>query len=183
MTDPTKDTAELDRLRDHNAELLADLKKAKAKLAESETALAEKETAIVKAQADLRAIRIDGPVNDAVAKVSVVLPRIFRAEFERYYRFELGEDGKIAIQTLDGKEAKIKIPGKEREFRKAELTEADLYELCDMTGDDGTFDSILRANQKSGSGAPPPGAGGYSFSSNSEKPKPRKEDGLKFGLK
>lgn len=140
---------ELERLRAHNAELLGDMKKLRAKFAAQAKELDE-------ARAALHATRVDGPVGEAIAEVAAVSPRIFRSEFERHYKFAAGDDGKVAIQKHDGTPATIQRGDKRV---AAMLNAADLRALCAATGEAATFDALLRADNKAGSGAPTNGGG------------------------
>ncbi|QIB66972.1 hypothetical protein [Kineobactrum salinum] len=121
MTEKTPEQQEIETLREHNADLLADLKKVRKKLAEavehSEALSTERDTA----QGDLRRLMLEKPVNAMLDRVAV-LPKHFRTEFEsRGYRFELDNEN-VVIRDTEGNPAMI-------DDREATFTEADIKDL------------------------------------------------------
>ncbi|MEW9570854.1 hypothetical protein ABQJ54_03765 [Rhodanobacter sp. Si-c] len=127
MTDQkTPEQIEIDTLRAHNAELLADLKAAKANAkasAEQVTALTGERDA---ALAQVRAVTIGQPVQAMAERISN-LPDVFIAEIERNgWRFEHDGAG-IVLRDADGKPVMLRDGATERE---AKFTEADLRTAC-----------------------------------------------------
>lgn len=123
MTDQTAEQKEIETLREHNAELLADLKKARRKITElseqAETLSTERDGA----KDELVSITLQKPVEAMLERVSV-LPEHFQTEFKaKGYSFEL-EDGKVVIKTSDGSRAML-IDGYKKS-REAQFTEDDL---------------------------------------------------------
>lgn len=133
MTEKTPEQKEIDALREHNAELLADLRKARKKLAElteqAEALTAERDAAHV----EVRRIKLERPVQAMLERVAL-LPEHFLSEFNaRGYRFELEGDD-VVIRDSDGNpallgEAKRGPHGSEVQMREAQFTEDDIRAL------------------------------------------------------
>lgn len=128
MTDKTPEQIEIETLRAHNAELLADLKAAKASgktlAAQVESLTAERD----QAAAQVQALTIGQPVQ-AMAERIATLPDLFIAEFERRgWHFEHTDAG-LVIRDAEGNPAMLQDSEKD-EPREARFTEADVRALC-----------------------------------------------------
>lgn len=163
MTSQTPEQIEIETLRAHNAELLADLKTAKGnakKLAEqAETMTAERDAAT----AQVQALTIGQPVQ-AMAERIATLPDVFIAEVERRgLRFEHTGTG-LVIRDAEGAPVMLQDDAK-GEPREAQFTEADLRALCleewkpasDRHASRERFAAIIKASPASGGGAIPSG--------------------------
>lgn len=153
MTDNTNtpEAEEIARLRAHSAELLADLKKAKARATELEEALQEAQGARDKAAADLKALRVDQPVAQMLERVAMPnAGELFLAQWAKEYQFADSETG-VCIRDKDGEPVLIKdADGKERE---AQFTEADIRAVVDKSQNKAAFDHITVASHATGGGA------------------------------
>lgn len=140
---------EIERLRAHNAELLADLKTAKREAkdlaGQLEAVTAERDAA----RADYQGIALDAPVKQMAERLAV-LPDHFLAEFGKRYTFARDESG-IVVRDLEGNPATIKDDkGKPR---PALFTEADIRTLCSESDAVQVFNHLLIGSMASGGGA------------------------------
>lgn len=177
----TPEAEEITRLRAHTAELLADLKKAKARATELEEALQEAQGARDKVAADLKALRVDQPVAQMLERVAMPdASELFLAQWAKEYQFADSETG-VCIRDKEGQPVLIKGPdGKERE---AQFTEADIHALVDKSQNAAAFAHITRSASKATGG----GAHGYRGGSASVSPPKAKEGNSapapRFGLR
>lgn len=161
MSDKTPEQQEIETLREHNSELLADLKKARKKaneLTEQVTALeGERDTA----KADLQKVTLGKPVNAMLERLAL-LPEHFQREFnERGYTFDLdGEE--VVIRDAEGNPAMLgEKTGDELTMREAKFTEADIKHLvteewlpeADRSPHVANFNKLIIASRASGGGA------------------------------
>lgn len=132
--DHTEDTKEIETLRNHNAELLADLKKARSKVTglteQLEAATMDKDAAL----AECQRIKFNEPVNKMMQSITD-LPEYFQMEFNALgYRFDLDGE-RIVIRDQDGNPAMVKCGpeptnGEPRRTREAEFAEDDIRHLA-----------------------------------------------------
>ena len=145
MTD-TNTNDELQALRDKNVQLLDEVKRAKAAAKEAQAALdalqAERDAAV----ADVRALRLDGPVDALMDAVSIDA-ELYRSIFGRHYQFAMDDTGAVVIQDSEGKPATI---GKGDSARPATTSPADVIELAAATPD---AEKLQRLRHPSGGGA------------------------------
>ena len=174
MTTPPETTTEalqveIEALRTKNVELLAELKTAKAAAKEAQDALATLQGERDAAVADVRALRLDGPVARVLDEVAVD-PELFRTLWDKHYTFALDDAGAVAIFDKDGNVATVteggstttggnrrgkrpettRVLGKERPAR---FTAEDVRLLCDASPDKPRFDHVLRGFSGYGGGA------------------------------
>lgn len=105
------DLAELERLRTHNAELLAELKTAKAKATALQGQLTTANEERDAARAEVRTVRLDAPVRDLVGRVALPGMGEFLLKMlgERGITFDL--DGEqIVIRDASGNAASVTDP-------------------------------------------------------------------------
>ena len=154
ITDNTTNTtaaAELEALRAHNAELLADLRKAKEAAKDAQAALLDAETARDTAHERYLQAALRGPVERLTDYETKDGP-FFRELFARSYKFALDDDGGIVIRDLEGKPATI--AGKDgKPEREAAFTRDDIMALCAKTPHSDMFDHIIIGSRASGGGA------------------------------
>ncbi|MEN1924810.1 hypothetical protein [Luteimonas qiangzhengi] len=163
MTEKTVDhealTAEVERLRRHSETLLEEKRaERKAKddaLAKLSTVEAERD----KLAGDLKAIRLDGPVERLIEQTATD-PVIFRALFDRAgYRFELGDDERPRIVDSEGEPLAATGPdGKAQPvaFEPAALACFLLppsLPAAEWSDDQRRFASVLAGSKATGSGA------------------------------
>lgn len=175
MSDKTPEQIEIESLRNHNAELLNDLKKAKAKvntLTEELDAMTKDRDAKVN---EYKSVTLDGPVNDMLNRISV-MPEYFQSEFNaRGYEFSF-KNGQIVVQDASGN--RIKFTDEKGKLREVEFCEADIKRLVLEEGiakDDRTehahkFEHLIKASMASGGDAPGGANHGNISTSSSEKP-------------
>lgn len=144
-------TKELESLRAHNAELLADLKKAKAKAKELgeqlEAVTAERD----QAHAAVQATKLDQPVAELLARVSLA-PEAFGTMFRQDgYTFALDGD-QVVIRDKYGNVPTLKDDkGKPR---PAQFTADDVAALAEASPRRSEYMHVLKAHsQASGGGA------------------------------
>lgn len=97
----TKTEHDVDGLLRKNAELLADIKKLKGRIAEIE---GERDTAVQEAEAvrgTLHRVQLDEPIEAALADAFRLPWRIVRPLVEEHFSFELGEDGKPVVTAKE----------------------------------------------------------------------------------
>lgn len=162
MTEKT----ELERLREHNAELLGEAKAAKAKIKQYET-----EAATLKAERDAAVKRLYDATTGR--RVNALVESLMPGKLSRFLLAELQEQGRL------------KIEGEEITLHNADGTPAkispdDHEAVYTWLRDEGTFNHVLR-----GSGASGGGASGSSIapSSSTPEPKPEEKPFPSFGLK
>lgn len=128
---------ELETLRAHSAELLADLRKAKATIKELTEQLEATTSERDAAKQAWRDLTLERPVQAMLEQVAI-LPDYFMAEFNaRGYRFELDDDSEVIIVDGDGNPAQVgesrRVSGElkpEITMRPATFTEADIRKLA-----------------------------------------------------
>lgn len=192
--------AELERLRTKNVELLAELKTAKATATDAQAALDALQGERDAALADVRALRLDGPVGRALADVSVDA-ELFGQMFGRHYKFALDDNGAIVILDKDGNPAIAKepdvvtyakdhrgrptrseasrTPGKERPARFPD----DVALLAQGTPDAEKFEHLFVRSRASGGGAPGSPAPLSTMPPPSDKPAPAAPPQPQFGIR
>jgi|GEM_PF-4646573 len=144
-------------------ELLGEVKKLKARLADLE---GERDTAVARAdtaEADLRRVRLDDPVEQIMGDLFTIKLRHALPEVKDHFDFALDDDGAVKFTTKDGEPVKITEGGKERE---AGFTAEDIRAALT---EHGGFDEILRAPGVGGSGKPPASTSGAVASDRAEK--------------
>lgn len=149
MTDTAHDTdndsAEIERLRAKNAELLAELKTFKTKATESGS---EVETL----RAQVEEYRLHRPVADLLGKV-LVASKYSAAELAEHFKFELNEAGEIEMRDTEGKPVQVteKVDGKPV-TRPIRLEEDEVWRY--LAHDYQKLNHIVRASKATGGGAP-----------------------------
>ena len=130
-------------------ELLGEVKKLKARVADLEGERDAAQGRADTAEADLRRVRLDEPVEQIMGDLFVVKLRHAMPEVKDHFDFALGDDGAVRFTTKEGEPVKITEGGKERE---AAFTAGDIRKAL---AEHGGFDEILRAEGVGGSGKPP----------------------------
>ena len=150
-TDETPD--ELSRLRAHNADLLADLREAKAAAREAQAAQAQAEAARDEALQRYKHAALDVPVRNLIDHETFEgKGELFRELFSRSYTFALDDDARVVIHDRDGNPVEIK--GNEGEApRHAEFNRDDIMALIKTTDHADVLGSIYRGSRASGGGA------------------------------
>lgn len=161
---------EIERLRQKNAELLNESKKAKARTSELESALQA-------ANGKLMDLELNKPVEAMLKDLFIVSPRLARMELEEHYQFVLGEDGKIQMQDKQGKPVEVQLDNEET-IRPAQFTPKDIESALVKSG---KFNSILIGSRASGGGASgvKSGSGYTPKSAPATEPKPASPFGLR----
>jgi hypothetical protein len=95
------DTDELTRLREHNRELLAELKTAKGELKTAQDALGIAQEAQAKAEQGFNAVRLGDPLK-AICKQLSPHPGLFEQKLREVADFRLNAEGFPEIFTKDG---------------------------------------------------------------------------------
>lgn len=177
MTDTAHDTdndsaetsAEIERLRAKNAELLAELKTFKSKAADSGT-----ELEALRSQVD--EYRLQRPVADLLSKV-LVASKYSAAELAEHFKFELNEAGEIEMRDAEGKPVMVadKVDGKPV-TRPIRLEEDEVWRY--LAHDYQKLNHIVRSSKATGSGAP-----GARPSSAPHRQAPAAPKGEGFGLR
>lgn len=130
MTDSrTPQEIEIDTLRSHNAELLAELKAAKRQAGELTEQVAtltgERDTA----HADLQAATVGQPVNAMLERIATV-PKLLKGLLDEHGYTFANEDGRIVMRDRDGKVPQIlSIAGGKTTSRDMAFTEDDMTRL------------------------------------------------------
>lgn len=105
MTEENKH--DVDGLLRKNAELLAEVKSLKANLAEIETerdaALADSEAA----NATVRQIAVETPIEDEFGQAFVAPWRVVRPLLDEHFDFAISDQGAISIKSKDGEELSL----------------------------------------------------------------------------
>lgn len=135
-------------------ELLGEVRKLKARVAELEGDVSAAVARADTAEADLRRVRLDEPVAHVLGDLFAINLRHALPEVKDHFDFALGDDGNVRFTTKDGSPVTIKDGAKEREagFSAADIRAALIQH--------GGFDEILRAPGVGGSGKPPGSGGG-----------------------
>lgn len=148
MTDQTQDhTAELERLRTHNAELLTELREARRGRTEAQDRVTELEGELNKANGTLRTITLDQPAEAAIAAAiegshGPVAPLEWAKDaIGRFYDIEL-RDGRPVFVTKDDAKKVIELTDLKDELRRAARDD----------GDKTLLQHILPATQGGGAG-------------------------------
>ncbi len=94
--------AELETLRRVNAELLQKSATRKARIQELEASVGTITAEATEAKARIKALTIDGPVNDLCESISVA-PQALRAALEAEYKIEMREGVLMLVNPSDGK--------------------------------------------------------------------------------
>lgn len=95
-------TVELETLRRVNAELLQKKEKHKLAIAAQEQSVAELTARLTAANDTIREIRVGEPVKALAAELSTV-PGLFMETLAKTVKFDLDQNGKLAVFNLDGK--------------------------------------------------------------------------------
>lgn len=155
MTDTNKpavedQAAEIERMRAHSTELLAELKQARARIKELEQSAANDSEIVAAAKTELLNIKLNNPVEAILGSV-LVGAKYSKQEIAEHYKFELNDAGEIEMRDLEGKPVMIteRIGGKDTS-RKLRFEEQDVWRFLTSTG---KFDHIVRSSGASGSGA------------------------------
>lgn len=125
-------------------ELLAEVRKLKARLAEVE---GERDTALeraAKAEGDFQRVTVDEPVEAVLSQVFAVPLRYVMPDLKEHYSFGRDQEGQLQFRTKDGEPVMVKD-------RDAAFTEEDIYDALAETG---KFGEVLRASRAVGSGSP-----------------------------
>src|SRR6056297_1082184 len=96
-------------------ELLGEVKKLKAKVADLEGERDAEKTRADTAEADLRRVRLDDPVEQIMGDLFTIKLRHALPEVKDHFDFVLGDDGAVRFTDKDGEPVKIIDGGKERE--------------------------------------------------------------------
>lgn len=160
-------TAELERLRTANSELVEKSTKRKARIAELEARVSELESANTTLSAGLRQATIETPLKHMSEQISTC-PELWLEQFSKHYKLEM-VDGELTLQSANGEPVMDK-GGKAIQFER----EALLKFLIE--GDDArakAFRAITIVSRASGSAVPV---------TRQEPVKPR-QPGHQFGLR
>ncbi|MBT8766870.1 hypothetical protein [Metapseudomonas boanensis] len=180
MADPTYEelSSENARLRQKNAELLDELKKARGRLKELEAAQPEGLSELETLRAEVLDLKLHKPVA-AMLKGVLVSPKYSAQELAEHYKFELNEAGEIEMRDLEGNPVTVaeKVDGKEV-TRSVRFEEMDIWRYLVNTGN---FNHIIRGSRASGSGAIPSAA--RTFTTQQEKAQQPAQAKPNFGLK
>ncbi len=161
--------SEIERLRAKNAELLGELKAAKASATDAQTAAETVTAERDAARAEVRALRLDEPVNGLLRDVAVDAD-LFAQVFGRHYRFDLDDQNRIAIfdqdgnpatvvdmpPTVSGGNARSQRPNTQQTAgtrRPATFTADDVRKLAEASPDAESFGRLLAGSRASGGGA------------------------------
>lgn len=108
QTPSTGDANELATLRTHNAELLADLKIAKARVSSLQSELEAANSAKDAAVKELHTLKLDHPVNALLEEIAMpgMAPALAKMIAARGYTFEL-DNNEIVIKDADGNRATV----------------------------------------------------------------------------
>ncbi len=139
--------AELETLRRVNAELLQKNSTRKARISELEASVGTLTTETTEAQARIKALTIDGPVNDLCESLSKA-PKTLRAALESDYRIEMRDNVLTLVNPSDGKQAMHEgkpVPFERDAIMKLLLSTTDKEKQA-------LFSSILIASKASGAG-------------------------------
>lgn len=147
MADGDKD--DVQKLLAKRDELLGEVKKLKGRVADLEGERDAAQERADTAEADLRRVRLDDPVEHMLGDLFTIKLRHALPEVKDHFDFALGDDGAVKFTTKDGEPVKITEGGKEREagFNAKDIGAA--------LSEHGGFDEILRAPGVGGSGKPP----------------------------
>jgi hypothetical protein len=85
-----------------NAELLAEIKTLKGRVASLEGERDASNTARDDAQAEVRRVTLDEPLENTVASMFSVPWRVMRSVVEEHFKFSLDEGGKPVLSDVDG---------------------------------------------------------------------------------
>ena len=129
-------------------ELLAEVKALKAQKAELETQAATERERAEAAEAEVKRVRLDEPVQEVLGDLFTVKLKYVLPDIEEAFAFQIGEAG-VEFRTKDGEPVKITEGGKERE---AAFTPQDVRAALEAHGG---FDEVLRAGGVGGAGKPP----------------------------
>lgn len=130
-------------------ELLGEVKKLKARVADLESERDAEKARADTAEGDLRRVRLDDPVEQIMGDLFTIKLRHALPEVKDHFDFVLGDDGAVRFTTKEGEPVTITEGGKERE---AAFSAGDIRKALT---DHGGFDEILRAEGVAGSGKPP----------------------------
>lgn len=154
MADPTYEelSAENTRLRQKNAELLDELKKARGRLKDLEAAQPEGLSELESLRAEVLDLKLHKPVA-AMLEGVLVSPKYSAQELGEHYKFELNDAGEIELRDLEGNPVTVdeKVDGKET-TRPVRFEEQDIWRYLVNTGN---FNHIIRGSRATGGGARP----------------------------
>lgn len=187
---------QIDALRAKNSELLGKLKAAQSARDEAQTALEAAQAAATEAQGQVRALRLDAPVNALLDEIAID-GELFQSLFQRHYRFALDDNGAVVILDTEGKPAMVTEPdrvthapgsgGKRHDkittpgdTRPAAFTANDVRRLAETCPDADKLAHVLVASRADGGGAV--GSKGLQPSP-APVPKPDKPQPQPFGLR
>lgn len=172
---------ELESLRAHNSELLADLRKAKDSAKDAQAALQAAETARDEAHDRYQRAALRVPVESLTDHETLDGP-FFRDLFARHYQFALDDNDAVVIRDLDGNPAMV--PAKEgKPERAAAFTRDDIVALCDASPTKDMFDRVLVGSRASGGGAQGFGMRGSPSMKETSPSKPAPKPSPDFGLR
>lgn len=170
MTDNTPDTQELDRLRAHNAQLLTELKEAKADAKRLSGELEAAQQARDTAQAQVQAVTIGAPLRAMLERISTA-PDVLQIMLDKQgYQFAL-EDGRLVMRDHEGNVPEIlegATNASKGTRRPVRVTDEDLVHLLceewhpwDQRSEAArSFASVIKAPEVTGGGAKDRGPAG-----------------------
>lgn len=190
MTDKTVDhealAAEVERLRRHSETLLEEKRAERRAKDEAIAKLSAVEAERDKLAGDLKAIRLDGPVERLIEQTATD-PVIFRALFDRAgYSFALDDEGRPCV--LDSEGAPLATTGKDGKPQPIPFEPAALASYLlppdlprsEWTADHARFAGVLVGSKATGSGAIGARGGG---ASTVKQPEATQAPPQRFGLK
>lgn len=126
MADKTPEEIEIETLRNHNAELLADLKKSRKKVSELTADIESVTKERDQKEAELVEINLNQPVQHMLERIST-MPEYFLAEFNlKGYKF-VRENGEIVVRDNDDRP--IEFIDMHKKKREVKFTEDDIKRL------------------------------------------------------
>lgn len=131
-------------------ELLGEVRKLKTRVTELEGERDDAAKRADEAEAEVKRVTIDEPVNSLLADLFTVPLKYVRDGLEEHFQFKPGDDGKLQFLTATGDPVKI-------EDRSAEFTQDDVHKVLQGLGQ---FDEVLRGSMATGGGAPGGGRSG-----------------------
>ncbi|NKX43598.1 hypothetical protein [Roseicyclus persicicus] len=146
--DDDKDGLEPSGLVAKNKELLAEVKGLKARVKELEEELGKAAGRAEVAEAEVRRITLDEPVEAVLGDLFAVKLKYVMPDLREHFDFRL-EDGAVRFVTAEGEPVKIEEAGGKRD---AQFTASDVRRALEAHGG---FDQVLVSEFKGGSGKPP----------------------------
>ena len=165
---------ETDGLVEKNRELLGEVKKLKARVKELEDDLGAEKGRADTAEAEVKRITLDGPVEAVLGDLFAVKLKYVLPDVKEHFDFVPGDDGAVRFVTAEGEPVEITDRDGKRE---AQFTARDVRTALEAHGG---FDEVLKAAGSGGSGKPPGSSGNGTI-------QPPSNDGTKveprFGLR